>query len=283
MDGTRLASSHGADGARNRWTGGPAAADTSAASGTASVVPSVTCTHSWAYTLHGRPAGSTGPSLPRFANLANLGGPWAAVTGRERAMGDAAADALTVLLARADGGDPTAAAALLPLVYDQLKALARRHMAAERADHTLQPTALVHEAYLRLVGRPVGADGVEVPWANRAQFFAAAAEAMRRILVDHARAKGGLKRGGDRRRLPADVMELTADDRASELLELDEAITRLDAVSPGVGQVVRLRYFAGLSIDETAAVTGVSARTVKRDWTFARAWLSRDLAAYAPR
>ena len=156
-------------------------------------------------------------------------------------------------------------------MYEQLKTLARQRMASERKDHTLQPTALVHEAYMRLVGQ------VDLPWESRAHFFFAAAQAMRRILVDHARSHGNLKRGGGRRRLPANVVDLAAHQPSSEILALDEALTRLETVSPGVGEVVRLRFFGGLSIDETAAALGVSPRTVKRDWTYARAWLNREL------
>ena len=178
---------------------------------------------------------------------------------------------VTVLMIDASSGKPQAAARLLPLVYEQLKGLARQRMANERSDHTLQPTALVHEAYMRLVGN------ADVPWEGRAHFFSAAAQAMRRILVDHARSHGNLKRGGGRKRLPASVLDLTADAQSSEILALDEALSRLESTSPGVGEVVRLRFFAGLTVDETANALGVSPRTVKRDWTYARAWLGREL------
>jgi RNA polymerase sigma factor (TIGR02999 family) len=179
---------------------------------------------------------------------------------------------VTLLMKQASGGESQAAEKLLPLVYDQLKRLARQRMANERADHTLQPTALVHEAYMRLVG------STEVPWDSRAQFFFAAAQAMRRILIDHARAHGNLKRGGNRKRLPANVLDLAVPEQSWQILALDEALTRLETDSPGVGEVVRLRFFAGLSIEETAVALGVSPRTIKRDWTYARAWLSRELA-----
>ena len=187
-------------------------------------------------------------------------------------MDDPVAEQVTLLMSKAATGEPRAAEQLLPLIYDQLKELARRRMAGERKDHTLQPTALVHEAYVRMVGQQ------DVPWANRAHFFFAAARAMRRILVDHARAKGNLKRGGDRKRLSANLIDLANREQSSEILALDEALTRLEVASPGVGEVVRLRFFGGLSIDETAGALGVSPRTIKRDWKYARAWLSRALA-----
>ena len=183
-------------------------------------------------------------------------------------------EAVTRLLQDVARGEPTAAADLLPLVYDQLRELARHRMAEERGNHTLQATALVHEAYLRLLGeRAVG-------WAGRAQFFHSAAEAMRRILVEHARARGRLKRGGapsSRHRVPLSVLELATEHDPADLLAIDEAITRLEAESPDVAAVVRLRFYAGLSIDETAEMLGICARSVKRDWAYARAWLFRVL------
>ena len=160
---------------------------------------------------------------------------------------------------------------LLPLVYDQLRRTALAYLRRERPDHTLQATALVHEAWLRLVGPR------EMPWQNRAHFYAAAAQAMRRILVDHARSKAAQSRGGpDARRAAADLQSLP--DPASEresagFLILDEAIDRLEQVDAEAAGVVRLRYFAGLSVDETAAALDISPPTVKRAWAFARAWL----------
>jgi len=161
---------------------------------------------------------------------------------------------------------------LFPLVYEQLRILARRRMEDEKAGHTLQPTALVHEVFLRLAGRK------EALWSDKTQFFFAAAEAMRRILIDHARARGQLKRGGGRRRMPLNVLDLASEAQISQILALDEAILRLEEISPTVAAVVRLRFYAGLSIDETAEALGISARTVKREWTYARARLARELA-----
>jgi len=179
---------------------------------------------------------------------------------------------ITTLMAQASTGEKQAAEKLLPLVYDQLKQLARKRMANERENHTLQPTALVHEAYMRVVA------GTEVSWKSRAQFFFAAAQAMRRILIDHARAHGNQKRKGGQKRLPANILDLVAQDQSAEILALDEALVRLEEVSPVVGQVVRLRFFGGLTIEETAEALGISPRTVKREWTYARAWLSRELS-----
>jgi RNA polymerase sigma factor (TIGR02999 family) len=187
---------------------------------------------------------------------------------------DPAAVAVTRLIGAAQQGDAKAAAELLPLVYEHLRQLARQRMAGQPADHVLQATALVHEAYLRLVG------GKRIDFAGRSHFFFAAADAMRRILIDHARARGRLKRGGGGRRLPLNnVLELATDDRrTAEILALDEALSRLQEQSPDVAAMVRLRFYGGLSIEETAAALGVSPRTVKRDWTFARAWLLRELS-----
>lgn len=165
---------------------------------------------------------------------------------------------------------------LLTLVYDQLRKLAQQRLAQERVGHTLQATALVHEAYLRLVGD----EGLQ--WQSRAHFFAAAAQAMRRILVEHARARGRIKRGGDgagraAARSPINLLDLAAECNSDEILMLDEAIRRLESEDPEAAQVVRFRFFAGLSVDETAEVLGVSPSTVDREWAFARAWLHRTL------
>jgi RNA polymerase sigma factor (TIGR02999 family) len=187
---------------------------------------------------------------------------------------DAPQEQVTRLLREAQGAGVEAANQLLPLVYQQLRELARHRMADERPDHTLEATALVHEAYARLVG------GEPVPWANRSHFFFAAAEAMRRILIDHARARAGPRRGGGRRRIPLNnVLDLAtaAEEDLPQILALDEAISRLMEEAPTSAVVVRLRFYAGLNVDETAAALGVSPRTVKREWTYARAWLAREL------
>lgn len=174
---------------------------------------------------------------------------------------------VTRILVAVEGGDVRAADKLLPLVYEQLRAIATQRMAQERAGHTLQATALVHEAYLRLVG------GQQVPWMNRAHFYLAAAEAMRRILIEHARKRGRLKRGGDRRRVPVSVADLAAEQDSEEILAVDEAVRRLEETDAQAGKVVRLRFFAGLSVDETARALDLSPRTIAREWAYARAWL----------
>jgi len=171
--------------------------------------------------------------------------------------------------------DGRAAGELFGAVYDQLKDIARQLMASERKDHTLQATALVHETYLRLLG------GRDVSFAGRTHFFNAAAQAMRRVLVDHARSHGELKRGGHLKRLPLEAIELAREDRPADLLAVDEAVTRLEAFSPAVASVVRLRFYAGLDQQQTAAALGVSERTVRREWTYGRAWLMRELGGGA--
>jgi RNA polymerase sigma-70 factor (ECF subfamily) len=187
-------------------------------------------------------------------------------------MDESSQDQVTRLLSEAAEGRERAADELLPLVYDQLKRLAQKQMANERAGHTLQATALVHEAYVRLVG-------AEDPgWSNRAHFYVAASQAIRRILIDHARARGRKKRGGGapRQRIRAeDLVHLSDPD---EILDLDAAVDRLEVFDPDMARVVQLRFFGGLSIEETAKTLGVSASTVKRDWTLARAWLYKELA-----
>jgi RNA polymerase sigma factor (TIGR02999 family) len=175
---------------------------------------------------------------------------------------------VTRLLDAAAAGDRLAAADLLPLVYDELRKLAAVRIAAECPDHTLQPTALVHEAYLRLVG-PVDA----TRWQNRGHFFAAAAEAMRRILVDSARRKQALKHGGKRRRVELPDVPAEADDADERLLALDAALTRLAAEDPVAARVVELRHFAGQSVEDAAVALGLSRTTAYRHWTYARAWL----------
>jgi RNA polymerase sigma factor (TIGR02999 family) len=179
---------------------------------------------------------------------------------------------VTRILSAIEGGDPTAAAELLPLVYDELRKLAAGRMAAEAPDHSLQPTALVHEAYLRLVG-----GGPGPPWNGRGHFFAAAAEAMRRILVESARRKKRPKHGGDRQRVDLDD-ELSPDGPRQDLLALDEALTRLAEREPAKAELVQLRYFGGLTLEEAAACLGISPATAKRHWAVARAWLFAALS-----
>lgn len=182
---------------------------------------------------------------------------------------------VTQLLNAMDRGDPHAAARLLPLVYDELRRLAAARLAAEPSGNTLQPTALVHEAYLRLVG-PVD----EVRWDNGGHFFAAAAEAMRRILVDAARRKRTEKHGGRRHRVELPDVPAEPEVVDEQLLTLDAALTRLAAEDSVAARVVELRHFAGLSIEEAAAALGLSRATAYRHWTYARAWL-RDAVSGA--
>jgi RNA polymerase sigma factor (TIGR02999 family) len=175
---------------------------------------------------------------------------------------------VTRLLEAAATGDRKAAADLLPLVYNELRKLAAARMVAESPGHTLQPTALVHEAYLRLIG-----PGDQDRWDNRGHFFAAAAEAMRRILVESARRKGRAKRGGDYRRVDLAEHDGTTGLPVEDILALDEALTRLTAEDPEAARVVEFHFFAGLPIERAAEVLGVSRATAYRQWTFARAWL----------
>jgi RNA polymerase sigma factor (TIGR02999 family) len=184
---------------------------------------------------------------------------------------------VTQILSRIDSGDAGAAEQLLPLVYDELKRLARRHMAGERVEHTLQATALVHESYLRLFG------GGALQCASRRHFFGAAAEAMRRILVEHARARHSLKRGGGRQRLDlADAVPVVPPcDNLDELLELDAALERLEREDAGKAELVKLLHFAGLTLDEAAAAQGISRSAAYRQWLYARAWL-RDAIGGGP-
>jgi RNA polymerase sigma factor (TIGR02999 family) len=172
------------------------------------------------------------------------------------------------ILTAIEQGDPRAAEHLLPLVYDELRKLAAIQLAAEPAGQTLTATALVHEAYLRLVGGDTMHD-----WNGRGHFFAAAAEAMRRILINRARNKGRLKRGGGRRRLDLEGLSDPADAPADDLLDLDDALDRLAAAYPQCAELVKLRFFAGLTLDEAAAALGLARRTADRQWAFARAWL----------
>jgi RNA polymerase sigma factor (TIGR02999 family) len=176
------------------------------------------------------------------------------------------------ILSALEQGDPQAAAELLPLVYDELRQLAAQRLADEKPGQTLEPTALVHEAYLRLVGVDP-----QKPWDGRGHFFAAAAEAMRRILVEQARRKGRLCHGGALRRadLLDDEVAAPADDE--QLVLLDEALTRLADVRPQAAELVKLRFFSGLTVDEAAPLLDLSPRSARRLWVFARAWLRRDM------
>jgi RNA polymerase sigma factor (TIGR02999 family) len=181
--------------------------------------------------------------------------------------------AVTRVLEAVGRGEPRAADRLLPLVYDELRRLAAARLAHEAPGQTLQPTALVHEAYLRLVGPDPA-----YPWDGRAHFYAAAAEAMRRILIDRARDRKRLKRGGDAPRRRLDLDGLVAEDASpDDLIDLDEALGRLALIDARGAELVRLRLYAGLSLDEAAAALGVVRRTAERDWAFARAWLFRQL------
>jgi len=184
----------------------------------------------------------------------------------------------TLLMVAAAEGDASAAARLLPLVYEQLRKAAQLGLAGERAGHTLQATALVHEAYLKLVGPR------NLPWQGRAHFYAAAAEAMRQVLLDHAKARGRAKRGGGIARIDLDDAVTLGGPAADEdgpdredFVALDDAIRRLAERDPRMAEVVRLRFYAGLEIAQVAGVLGVSERTVKNDWAFAKAWLEREV------
>jgi len=179
---------------------------------------------------------------------------------------------VTSLLVASSKGDQEALNQLLPLVYDELRRLADRYLHRERSDHTLQATALVHEAYLRLIDQ-------KVSWANRAHFFGVAAEMMRRILIDHARSRQAAKRGSGGIKLSLDdVLEIT-DERAADLIALDDALKALAEFDPQKARVVELRFFGGLSIEETAAVMGLGTATITRQWRLAKAWLYHELSA----
>ena len=169
-------------------------------------------------------------------------------------------------------GDPSAASQLLPLVYEELRQLAAQKLGHETPGQTLQPTALVHEAYLRLVG-----EGQDLQWNSRGHFFAAAAEAMRRILVENARRKKRGKHGGDRKRQDLDAQPLALPELHEDLIALDEALTKFATLHPQAAQLVQLRYFAGLTIPDAACTLGVSARTADRLWAYARAWLHQEI------
>lgn len=183
---------------------------------------------------------------------------------------------LTAILAAASAGDGPAADRLLPLVYDELRAQAARYLESERPDHTLQATALVHEAYLRLV------DQTRVQWQDRVHFFAVAAVMMRRVLVNHAKARRAAKRGGQGLRLTLDESSASGGPRDIDLVALDEALERLAALDPQQARLVELRFFAGMSAAEAAPVLGISERTLHREWTVAKAWLHAELSKGNP-
>lgn len=179
---------------------------------------------------------------------------------------------VTQLLVAWSDGDVAARDQLMPLVYEELRRLAHRHMGRERSSHTLQTSGLVNEAYLRLV------DQTQVQWQNRAHFFAMAAQMMRRVLVDYARSRAYAKRGGNARQVPLDELEIVSEERATDVVALDDALTMLADIDPRKSQIVELRFFAGLSIEETAEVLAVSPGTVMREWTVAKAWLRREIS-----
>jgi RNA polymerase sigma factor (TIGR02999 family) len=182
---------------------------------------------------------------------------------------------VTQLLDQLSQGRPQAFEALLPVVYGELRRQAGRYLRRERANHTLQPTALVHEAYMRLV------DQHNQRWQNRAHFFAIAAQAMRRILVDHARAQARIKRGGPKAQVTLDDAMLAAEQKSVDAIALDEALERLAALDERQARVVELRFFGGLSVEEVAEVLQISPATIKREWSMAKAWLFGELTRQA--
>lgn len=179
---------------------------------------------------------------------------------------------VTELLGACSRGDQDAVAKLLPMIYEELRELAERYFRRERRDHTLQPTALVHEAYMRLVGQQ------EVQWQNRSHFFGVAAMAMRRILVNHAKSRLRVKRGGDHKRVSLEEVVVVSGQTDPELVALDEALTRLAQVDERKARLVELRFFGGLGIEETAEAMSISPATVKREWNLAKTWLYREIA-----
>ena len=179
---------------------------------------------------------------------------------------------VSLLLESIESGDRAAAAELLPLVYEELRRLAAHELRSEPAGHTLQPTALVHEAYVRLIGNED-----EEKWNHSGHFYGAAARAMRRILVDSARRKKAVKRGGDGERLPLDDELLAQTSRANDLLDLDAALDKLENERPELAELISLRYFAGLTMDQAAKSLAISKRTAERNWTYARAWLLQEI------
>ena len=186
-------------------------------------------------------------------------------------MAQPSAQEITRLLLAWGQGDQTALERLMPLVYEELRRLARRHMNRQRPGHTLQTTALVNEAYLRLI------DSSQVQWQNRAHFFAVSAQLMRRILVDFARSRKSLKRGAEARQITLDDSLEVSSERGADMIALDDALNALAEMNPRQSQIVELRYFGGLSEEEVAEALKISPRTARRDWSLARAWLYREL------
>ena len=178
---------------------------------------------------------------------------------------------VTLLLNKLAAGDQKAAAELVPLVYEELRRLAARHLAHERSDHTLQATALVHEAYLKLAAQK------DAHWQNRAQFLGVASQAMRRILVDYARGKQRIRRGGKQQKVSLDDVSLVSPGRTEEVLAVHESLSRLEAFDARQARIVELRYFGGLTVEEIADIVGISAKTVMRELNVAKAWLYGDL------
>jgi RNA polymerase sigma-70 factor (ECF subfamily) len=189
-------------------------------------------------------------------------------------MGAAPESDITASLRAWTGGDRSALDQLMPVLYEELLRIAQSYMRRERTGHSLQTNALVHEAYTRLV------EIQHVQWKDRAHFFAVAAGLMRRILVDHARSRGYLKRGGKMRRVPLEECAVVEPTRDAELLDLDEALTALEKHDARKARIVELRFFGGLTVDETAAVLGVSPQTVLRDWKISRVWLTRQMTRH---
>jgi RNA polymerase sigma factor (TIGR02999 family) len=188
-------------------------------------------------------------------------------------MTQPASDEITQMLIELTDGNPEVVNQILPHIYDELRKLAGSYLRRERSDHTLQPTALVHEAYMKLV------DQKQVKWQNRAHFFGIAAQVMRRILMDHARKHKAEKRGGDADKLPLEEeILLISHDSSNQLIALDDALKTLAEIDPQKAKIVELRYFGGLSIEETAEVTGVSVPTINRQWRMAKAWLFGQLS-----
>lgn len=184
---------------------------------------------------------------------------------------------VTQLLKQLSSGNQDVLAELIPLVYDELRRLAAYHLRQERSDHTLQATALVHEAYLHLV------DQRHVDWKNRSHFFGVAAHLMRRILLMHARRHHAAKRGGSAQKISLEEAVVFTRERSAEIVALDELLTRLAELDPQQARIVELRFFAGLSVEETADLLGISSATVKRDWAMAKAWLAREMGTASNR